>query len=167
MNSKRVGAILVLITLILSIVLYNYLGKLEREGINIGCFTDEECARIQSQINITHFIFGLMGAIFSLGIYLLIFAKGEEAILRRLEEDKNKSLEKEKFNILRKALNEKEAMILEIVRNQEGIKQNTLRIKADLSKAKLSQILTSLEKRGLIKKVRTNKTYSIYLNRDI
>ena len=49
------------------------------------------------------------------------------------------------------------------VREQEGITQNTLRLRLNMSKAKLSYVLQELEKRNLIKRIKKGKTLAIYL----
>ena len=51
---------------------------------------------------------------------------------------------------------------LKKTKEQEGITQNTLRFKVDMSKAKLSYVLQDLEKRGLIKRVKKGKTFEVY-----
>ena len=64
------------------------------------------------------------------------------------------------------ALNDNEKKVMSIVREQDGIQQSTLRIRTDFSKAKLSAILTDLEKRSLIKKVEKGKKNLIFLKQD-
>ena len=68
-----------------------------------------------------------------------------------------------KFDIIMKALDQFEQRVVKAVREQEGITQSTLRLRLDMSKAKLSYVLQELEKRGLIKRVKKGKTLSIYL----
>ena len=53
--------------------------------------------------------------------------------------------------------------MIEAIREQDGITQNTLRLRVNMSKAKLSYVLQELEKRGLIKRIEKGKTLAIYL----
>ncbi|MAH03202.1 transcriptional regulator, partial [Candidatus Pacearchaeota archaeon] len=45
----------------------------------------------------------------------------------------------------------------------DGITQNILRLRTDMSKAKLSYVLQELEKRNLIKRVKKGKTLEVFL----
>ena len=65
--------------------------------------------------------------------------------------------------MLFKALDPFEQRVIKTVREQPGITQNTLRLRANMSKAKLSYVLQELEKRGLIKRIKKGKTLSIHL----
>ena len=61
-----------------------------------------------------------------------------------------------------KFLNPFEAKVLRKIKEEEGITQSTLRLKLDMSKAKLSYVLQDLEKRELIKRVEKGKTLQIF-----
>ena len=52
---------------------------------------------------------------------------------------------------------------MQIVKEQDGITQNTLKLRANMSKAKLSYILQELERRGLVKRIRKGKTLEVHL----
>ena len=120
-----------------------------------------------------HFLFwyaplrGAFGFLFALAFYLLFFSKGEEAIVERLEKDTHKRLGEEKFSVLLKGLDAFEKEALTIIRNQEGITQNTLRLRVNMSKAKLSHVLQNLERKGLLKREDKNKTKAIYLKEEL
>ena len=49
------------------------------------------------------------------------------------------------------------------IKEQDGITQNTLKLRANMSKAKLSYILQELERRGLVTRVRKGKTLEVHL----
>ena len=68
----------------------------------------------------------------------------------------------EKFTLLLRGLDEFEQQVLQEVRRQEGITQNTLRLRVNMSKAKLSQVLTNLEKKKLVKREAQKKTLAVY-----
>lgn len=69
----------------------------------------------------------------------------------------------DKFSLLLRPLDENERKVLIAIKEQEGITQSTLRYRADLSKAKVSQILTDFEKKQLIERKAKGKTYSVFL----
>ena len=60
-----------------------------------------------------------------------------------------------------------EKKIINVVRNEPGITQNTLTLRVNLSKAKVSQVLSELEKKNLVKRIPKKKTLSIYLRENI
>jgi uncharacterized membrane protein len=53
--------------------------------------------------------------------------------------------------------------VIKAIKDKDGITQSTLRYRTDLSKAKISQILTDFEKKHLVKREEKGKTYSVYL----
>ena len=61
------------------------------------------------------------------------------------------------------AMDENEIKVLKAIKEQEGITQSTLKFRTDLSKAKVSQILTHFEKKHLVKRELKGKTYAVYL----
>ena len=73
--------------------------------------------------------------------------------------------ENKEYNILRRALSEDEKKILDEVKSAGEITQDSLRFRLDWSKAKVSTILTNLDKRNLIQRERTGKTYKVYLQK--
>jgi len=105
----------------------------------------------------------LVSAIAALGIYLIFFEKSQKAIVSTLEKQKHIQSQEEKFNILLKGLNTDERKVIKAVKEQDGITQQTLRLRTDLHKSKLSIILDGLEKKGLIKKVPKGKTKQVFL----
>ena len=111
----------------------------------------------------SHIAIGFVSFIFALGFYLLFFNKGEEAILKRLEQEKNTKLQEDKFNVVLKIMDDNEKNVINAVKEQDGITQTTLRYRTDLSKAKISQILTDFEKKNIIRRIQKGKTYSVHL----
>lgn len=105
----------------------------------------------------------MLAAILSLGLYLIFFEKSQKAIISTLEKQKQIQSEDEKFNILLKGLSEEEQKIIKAVKEQDGITQQTLRLRVDMHKSKLSILLSNLEKKGLIKRIDEGKTNKVYL----
>ncbi len=69
------------------------------------------------------------------------------------------------YNIIKKVLSEDEKKLLDEVKKVGEITQDSLRFRLDWSKAKVSTLLTNLEKKNLIQRERTGKTYRIYLQK--
>lgn len=167
MENKKLGSILLLLGLAMAGVILTYNLNLQRDYAQHFCAPTMQCQEVGSLLSITNFAFGLVFAVLSLGFYLLFFNKGEEAILRRLEEEKTRKLLEDKYNIIVKILDENEKRVLDAVREQEGIGQNTLRLRTGLSKAKVSQVLSDFEKKNLIRREAKGKTYAVYLTEAI
>ena len=162
MDNKKIGIILILIAVLIGILFINLIDRLYEKSSEIGCFTDERCIPVESSISITHFGFGIIGFILALGVYLIFFNSSEKAILQRLEENKNKELGNSKFEILLSGLDEFERKVIKAIREQQGITQNTITIRTNLSKAKISQVVNSLEKKQLVKREKKGKTFALY-----
>ena len=154
---------MLILSILVLIVIFSYISKLTTSSREIGCLQDEECGPIESALSLSHIAFGIIGFIFALGFYLLFFTKGEEAILKTLKENKNKEIGEERFNLILRGLDSFEKKVMIAVKNQGGITQSTLRIRIDMSKAKLSYVLTELEKRDLIKRIKKGKSLAIFL----
>ena len=163
MENKKLGVLLVIISLVFGFFMIYYNLNTNKKSTTLGCNLPEGCEDIKEVLSITNIGFGFFGFMLALGFYLLFFNKTEERILKRLEEQKNAQIEEERFSIILKALDEYEKRIMQLIREQEGITQNTLRLRANMSKAKLSYVLQELEKRGLVKRIPKGKTLEIHL----
>jgi predicted PurR-regulated permease PerM len=71
----------------------------------------------------------------------------------------------EEYNIIKKALSQDEKKILDEIKKAKEITQDSLKFRLDWSKAKVSTILTNLDKRRLIQRERIGKTYKVYLQK--
>ncbi len=158
MENKRLGIILIIIGLAVGSLFVYYSIKLGIQSKELGCFPSENCIGIEKGLSVSHVAIGIFSFIFALGFYLLFFNKTEDRLIKRLGEER----ENEKFEFAMKLLNPFEAQILKKIKEQDGITQNTLKLKVDMSKAKLSYVLQDLEKRGLIKRVQKGKTLQIF-----
>ena len=163
MENKKLGLVILSISVLASILAFSFINVLGTKTANLHCYPTNECQMVESLLGLSHIAVGLISFIGALGTYLLFFSTSEEAILKRLEEEKNMKIEQGKFELILKAMDENEKKVIQSVKEQEGITQSTLKYRADLSKAKVSQILTSLEKKHLIKRESKGKTYAVYL----
>ena len=66
------------------------------------------------------------------------------------------------YEILKKVLSEDEKKVLGEIKMAGEITQDSLRFRLGWSKAKISTILTNLDRKSLIQKERTGKTYSLF-----
>ena len=163
MENKKLGFVILSISLIASILSFGFMNVLGRQTNSLQCYPTNECQRVESLLGLSHIAVGLISFIGALGIYLLFFSTSEEAILKRLEEEKNLKVEQDKFELVLKAMDDNEKKVLRAIKEQRGITQSTLRYRTDLSKAKVSQVLADFERKHLIKREAKGKTYSVYL----
>lgn len=73
--------------------------------------------------------------------------------------------QQDEYAILRKALSDDEKAILDEIQKAGEITQDSLRFRLEWSKAKISTLLTRLDKMGLIQRERVGKTYKVYLQK--
>mgnify|MGYP001586043504 CR=1 FL=1 len=163
MENKKLGFVILSISILATILTFGFIGVLGKQTTALQCYPTSECQRVGSLIGLSHVAVGLISFIGALGIYLLFFSTSEEAILKRLEDEKNMKIEENKFDIVLKAMDDNEKKVLKAIKEQEGITQSTLKYRTDLSKAKVSQILTDFEKKHLVKREAKGKTYAVYL----
>jgi len=163
MENKKLGFVILSISVIASILALGFMNVIGRQTTALQCYPTSECQRVESLLGLSHIAVGLISFVGALGIYLLFFSTSEEAILKRLEQEKNMKIEGDKFELVLKAMDENEKKVLKAIREQDGITQSTLKFRTDLSKAKVSQILTDFEKKHLVKRELKGKTYAVYL----
>jgi uncharacterized membrane protein len=72
----------------------------------------------------------------------------------------------DELEIIKRALSPDEKAVLDEVRRAGEITQDSLRFRLEWSKAKLSRILTNLDKLNLIQRERVGKTYNVFLTNE-
>ncbi len=159
MENKKLGILLIVISLVVGAIILYYINILSVRADVLGCFDNANCLPIERGLSISHIGIGIFAFIFALGFYLIFFNKTEDKLIKRYGEER----ENDKFEFALKLLNPFEAKVLRKIREEDGITQSTLRLKLDMSKAKLSYVLQDLEKRGLIKRVEKGKTLQVFL----
>lgn len=142
---------------------FYYSSLLSHHSQSLGCYDNLNCVVIEDSLSISHLAIGVLSFILALGFYLLFFNKTEEQILKRLEEEKEQKINEAKLEMLLRALDPFEQKVIKAVSEHQGVTQSTLRIRLDMSKAKLSYVLQELEKRGIVKRVEKGRTLEIYL----
>lgn len=179
MDNKKLGIILlsfgVVILIILAVIRMSiidaYQFKIDTNTQQYGtCHIGEDTCPHEARSNALTPIYLIAALIFSmmvLGLYLIFFEKSQKEIISTLENQKKIQTSTEKFDILLKGLSEDEQTVIKAVKEQDGITQSTLRLRTDMHKSKLSIVLDSLEKKGLIKRVEKGKTNQVYLKFEI
>jgi len=173
MDNKKLGIILLIAGIVLISLLYAIKA---REDAIVDEFVDEEgtCylddgTCLHSDRGILVYIIGMIlgGAIVALSVYILFFERSQKEILSTLENHKKIQVNEEKFDILLKGLDEFEKKVIKAVKDQDGITQQTLRLRTDMHKSKLSIVLDGLEKKELIKRIEKGKTKQVFLKIDV
>lgn len=163
MENNKLGGVLIAIAGLLLVIVLMFNANLTEQSKDAGCYANEACLVLKDNTTIIHFIIGVISFILALGFYLLFFNRTEKAILDRLEKDNEKKIQEIKYEILLKALDESERKVVDVLNKNPGITQSSLRIKLDMSKAKLSYVLKELERRNVIKRKEKGKTLKVYL----
>src|SRR3989344_3621313 len=97
MENKKLGIVILSISVAAVVIAVSFIGVLGRQTTALQCFPTSECQRVESLMGLSHVAVGLISFIAALGIYLLFFSTSEEAIMRRLEEEKNMKIDQGKF----------------------------------------------------------------------
>src|SRR3989338_6579721 len=168
MQTKKLGFLIVGMSIVLGFIMFSYMNQLSLQGQQLRCNPTQECQQVNSLFGLSHITVGFLSFVFALGFYLLFFDRNTQEVL---QEDRavQKNIEEKvqmkssKFDLLLRPLDDNEKKILTAIKEQQGITQATLRYRANLSKAKISQVLTDFEKKNLISRKAKGKTYQVFL----
>tara|TARA_Y100000310_G_C20477308_1_gene713018 strand:- start:412 stop:951 length:540 start_codon:yes stop_codon:yes gene_type:complete len=179
MDNKRTGKIIIIISIVLFILLFSIKSVVDRSydeqirlfhGAGGACVDVEgDCPHTQkSKAQIPIYIgFVIVAALLILSFYLIFLTKGEKEIISLIKETKEVETKEKKFDIILKGMDEYEKKAIKAIKEQDGISQSTLRLRTDMSKAKLSLVLKGLEKKNLIKKENKGKINHIFLKESL
>ncbi len=178
MNQRMIGAIVLIVGIL--VAGFTSVAK-AREDRAIGLLIEERSSCYLDDGTCLHedrdyapFTVGwvIAAALAILGVYLLLFDRTQQtlaqqhlAVVEALKEAKRQERSKDEFTAFLAGFSEEEQRVLKAVKEQEGIKQSTLRYRADMSKSSLSLLLASLEKRGLVSRKAAGKTNQVYLRK--
>ncbi|MCH8003245.1 MAG: hypothetical protein IH934_01330 [Nanoarchaeota archaeon] len=169
METKKLGFLIVGMSIILGFIMFSYMNQLNLQGQQLQCNPTKECQQVNSLLGTSHIAVGVLSFIFALGFYLLFFNKSEVDVskyndaLEKIQEEKMQKTDEDKFNLLLRPLDGNERKVLMSVKEQEGVTQSTLKYRTNLSKAKVSQILMDFEKKNLVARKAKGKTYEVFL----
>ena len=168
METKKLGFLILGMSIVLGFIMFTYMNQLSLQGQQLHCNPTQECQQVNSMLGLSHIAVGIISFISALGFYLLIFNKAPQPLHYPIENDGQKAIVKkdDKFQLLLRPLDDNKRKDLKAIKEQRGITQATLRYRADLSKATISQILTDFEKKNLIKRKEKGKTYKVFLTKD-
>ncbi len=165
MDNKKLSILLIIIVIFLSLVIFSF-DKILEENRMPGATCQHEnidsCPYKERPWQ-TYLGVALISGIFALAIYLMFFEKSQKEIVESLNNHKNMKLNQEKFEILLKGMGENEQKIMKAVKEQDGISQQTLRLRTDMHKSKLSIVLSELERKNLIKRIVKGKTKQVFM----
>ena len=169
METKKLGFLIMGMSIVLGFAIFSYMGQLNSQGQQLNCNPTNQCQQVSSLLGVSHIAVGFLSFIFALGFYLLFFNKSEvdmskyDDALEKIQEEKVQKTTEDNFNLLLRPLDENERKVLTSVKEQEGVTQSTLKYRTNLSKAKVSQILTDFEKKNLVARKAEGKTYEVFL----
>jgi len=167
MENKIIGTILIAVCLVLGFLIFTFNNTLNAQAeASCNCVEMQESGVCPMENHTPWQIYLgiiLISGIAALGIYLIFFDKSQKEIVKILEKQKHIQIKEEKFDILLKGLNNDEKKIIKAVKEQDGITQQTLRLRTDIHKSKLSILLDRLEKKELIARKEKGKTKQIFL----
>ena len=166
MQNKKVGLVIIVLTVLVSLFLLSYIGKTKDTGQQSGCMKTE-CSGFLMTLSSANVGLGLLFGLLSLGVYLVFFSRGEQALLDYIEKERTHIGREEKLRIIGLLLDPNEKKVFDAIREHEGITQQMIRIKTNLSKSTVSEILSTFEKKHLINKVNKGKTYSVFLTETV
>lgn len=107
-------------------------------------------------------VYVLSAILIMISIYLFFFNR-EESFTEAINALRQSTSKEEKFQVLMQGLDEFEQNAVKTLKSQDGIKQGTLAIKTNMSKAKLSAVLSGLERKGLITRIDAGRSKKVFL----
>nr|MBI4156121.1 hypothetical protein [Candidatus Woesearchaeota archaeon] len=149
-NNKRLGVVLVVLSLIIGGIFFYYISTLTQKSQELGCFSNVGCSPIEKGLSFSHIAVGIFSFILSLGFYLLFFTR--ERIIEQKEYDVSK-------------LNKEEKKVFLFIKEskEKGVYQSNLVEHFNFPKSKVSRILDRLEQTGVIERRRRGMTNIIFL----
>ncbi|MBD3164626.1 hypothetical protein GF323_05495 [Candidatus Woesearchaeota archaeon] len=173
MNQKQIGTIVIIIGVILAVFVYLAQQREEAYIKNLvqekgSCFLEDGTCLHERSLGLYIVGYILSAGLIILGLYLLLFDKTQKLLAEqqaRVSSALEKASKKDEFNAYLSGFSKEEQDILKAVREQEGIKQSTLRFRTGISKTKLSLLLKSLEERDVVKRKTAGKTNEVYLRK--
>ncbi|MBS1266297.1 MAG: hypothetical protein MAG795_00264 [Candidatus Woesearchaeota archaeon] len=161
MDNKKLGLIIIGLSILFSLLMWGFASRLTALQTN-ACACADTCTAHEPSYLVHGGIAVIVGTL-TLGVYLLFFEKSHETLVKKLKENASIKSKEERFNLILKGLKEDEKRVLTAIKNQDGITQHTLGIRTDIHKSKLSIIVGMLEDKELIKKKKKGRTNQLFL----
>jgi len=175
MNQKHIGIILITVSLILGSFVYlvqkeseKYADEhMKREGT---CYLDDGTCLHKRNLPLYTLGWAVSGALILFAIYLIFIDKTQEIIAQHqikvssaLKDAMTQERIKDEFNAFLSGFDENEQKILRAIKDQDGIKQSTLRYRTNISKTGLSLVLKEFEEKAIISRKPSGKTKQVFL----
>ncbi|MDD9954265.1 MAG: helix-turn-helix domain-containing protein [Candidatus Woesearchaeota archaeon] len=172
MRGRVVGAILILAVVFIALFGFQYNAhlKLKQETAiaKAECYDATTCPQGEGNVAVPDITAtGLIILGILVGIYLIKSDHTHRSILEELQGRRTDIRKDEVRKIVYSVLTQDEQKIVHAVRKQPGISQATLKLRVDMSKAKLSQLIKELEARNILAKEIAGKTHKVYVKLDI
>ncbi len=174
-TNKQIGIILVIIGLVLTILTSLakekedfYIDTLIEENDGVCVLENDYCLHQDRKLGgyIVGWVMG--GSTIILGLYLLLFDKSHQQFTQQQEKftkELKEAKKKDEFAAYVAGFSEDEQSVLKAIKEQDGIKQSTLRFRTGISKATLSLMLKQLEEKKVISRKVSGKTKEVYLQK--
>ena len=166
MQNKKIGVVVIILAVLIGAVLLNLFSNANVKNEEASCIKNKECQTISNALNLSNLGIGFLFGLFFLGLYLIVFDRSDVAI-KQLDYQKDKLEREDKLRIINMMLTPNEKSVFNAILEQDGITQQTLRIRTNLSKSTVSEILSDFEKKNMVKRVSKGKTYSVHLTNSI
>ena len=175
MDQKHIGIILIIVSIMMSSFVYVIYSDSEKFADEYmfekgTCFLEDGTCIHKERLPL--FIFGwvISGTLLLFGAYLAFIDKTQKFMAEHqikvssaLETAMKQEREKDEFKAYLAGFNEGGQKVLKAIKDQEGIKQSTLRYKTGISKTALSLILKGFEENKIISRKPSGKTKEIFL----
>lgn len=178
MNQKQIGIIVIILGLLVAGFVFAVKARDDAEinaviGETGSCYlADGTC--LHEERGWTLYIAGwvISAALIVLGVYLVWFDKTQKILFEQqrkvasaLKHAKSTESSKEKFEAFLAGFDADSQAVLKAVKEQDGIKQSTLRYRTGMSKTGLSLLLKELEAKGFVSRKKEGKTNQVFLRK--
>lgn len=161
---RTIGIFIILFCIAMSIAIAVYTTKIDalidmHMNETDTCFIDGKCIHEEYRATeVTYGTIALITLMFCFGFFLVFRKDGQQQVLSE------KTVQD--YEVVKKVLSDDEKKILAEVEKEKEITQDSLRFRLDWSKAKISTILTNLDKQGIIQRRREGKTYVVFFPKE-
>ena len=172
MKQKHIGIIILIVSIVIALVILNVKINEDHQIDQIvketgSCYlSDGTCLHEERSTGIYILGWAVAAALFLFALYITFIDRTQEFMEKhqiKVSQALKESKKKDEFNAFLTSFSEDERKILKTVKENEGIKQSTIRYKTGISKTSVSLILKSLEERGFISRKQAGKTKQVFL----
>ncbi len=178
MEQKHIGTILIIIGILLAGLVYvvkvredNYIKLVMKQ--DASCFLEDgTCLHADREIMIYVFGWSMAVVMLLMGVYVgwidksqKVLAEHSRKVSGALHKAKVEERKKDEFAAFLAGFSDDEKKVLLAVKEQDGIKQSTLRFRTGISKTGLSILLKDLEEREILSRKKSGKTNEVFLQK--